>query len=65
MIENITLKTHLMIQNTLIMPGELLGTVKNLAPRAIIQTKNPPEMIYKPARMAKIFNEILSMRLRN
>ena len=39
MIEKITSKTHLMIQKTLIMPGELLGTVKNLAPTAIIHKK--------------------------
>ena len=40
--------------------NKLLGTVKNLAPTAIIHTEkegNPPEMITNPARLAKIFNE--------
>ena len=38
--------------------NKLLGTVKNLAPTAIIHTEkegNPPEMITTPARLAKIF----------
>ena len=39
--------------------GKLLGTVKNLAPTAIIHTEkegDPPEMITNPAKLAKIFN---------
>lgn len=50
-----------MIKKTLLLPGELLGTVKNLAPTAIIHKKerNPPDMIYKPAM------NILSIWLRN
>ena len=40
--------------------NELLGTVKNLSPTAIIHTENegdPPELITNPAKLAKIFNE--------
>ena len=49
------------LKKTLLLPGELLGTVKNLAPTAIIHKKerNPPDMIYKPAM------NILSIWLRN
>ena len=39
---------------------KFLGTVKNLAPTAIIHTENegdPPELITNPAKLANIFNE--------
>ena len=45
--------------------NELLGTVKNLAPTAIIHTEkegDPPEMIKNPAKLAKIFNEFLILK---